>query len=128
MKVAVTVPPAEPAPAADPPASAPPRDEQKAGSPSGERPAAADLRRRWAEVVDRATPVIKPLLRECRPVALDGARLTLAFPEGRDFMRSRIVQRASAIELALEGLFLARKVDKTLPEQGSDRTEVVYGG
>ena len=39
---------------------------------------------------------IKPLLKECRPVARDGARLTLAFPEGRDFMRSRIAQRAPA--------------------------------
>jgi hypothetical protein len=56
-------------------------------------------------VVDRATPVLKPLLRECRPVALDGARLTLAFPEGRDFMRSRIAQRAAAIEQLLDDMF-----------------------
>ena len=106
VKVAVTVPPAQPAPAAERPASAPPSVDQAAsGEPAGERPAAADLRRRWAEVVERATPVIKPLLRECRPVALDGARLTLAFPEGRDFMRSRIVQRASAIEQLLATIF-----------------------
>ncbi|HUH16993.1 MAG TPA: DNA polymerase III subunit gamma/tau, partial [Methylomirabilota bacterium] len=65
----------------------------------------ADLRARWAEVVERATPVIKPLLRECRPIARDGARLTLAFPEGRDFMRSRISQRASAIEALLAEMF-----------------------
>jgi DNA polymerase-3 subunit gamma/tau len=106
VKVAVTVPSAQPAPAAERPASAPPSVDQAAsGEPAGERPAAADLRRRWAEVVERATPVIKPLLRECRPVALDGARLTLAFPEGRDFMRSRIVQRASAIEQLLATIF-----------------------
>ena len=69
------------------------------------RPAAGRgrLRARWAEVVDRANPVIKPLLKECRPIALDGARLTLAFPEGRDFMRSRISQRAGAIEALLDG-------------------------
>jgi DNA polymerase-3 subunit gamma/tau len=106
VKVAVTVPSAQSAPAAERPASAPPSVDQAAsGEPAGERPAAADLRRRWAEVVERATPVIKPLLRECRPVALDGARLTLAFPEGRDFMRSRIVQRASAIEQLLATIF-----------------------
>ncbi|HEX2128836.1 MAG TPA: hypothetical protein VHF58_06425, partial [Solirubrobacterales bacterium] len=64
-----------------------------------------ELRRRWAEVVERATPVIKPLLRECRPVARDGARLTLAFPEGRDFMRSRIAQRSAAIESLLSEMF-----------------------
>jgi len=63
------------------------------------------LRARWAEVVDRANPVIKPLLRECRPIARDGARLTLAFPEGRDFMRSRIAQRAGAIEGLLTEMF-----------------------
>jgi hypothetical protein len=106
LKVAVTVPPVQPAPAAERPATAPPSVDQAAsGEPAGERPAAADLRRRWAEVVERATPVIKPLLRECRPVALDGARLTLAFPEGREFMRSRIVQRASAIEQLLATIF-----------------------
>jgi len=72
---------------------------------SNGRPGAAELRARWAEVVERATPVIKPLLRECRPVAVEGARLTLAFPEGRDFMRSRIEQRAAPIEQLLEMLF-----------------------
>ncbi|MEP6681320.1 MAG: DNA polymerase III subunit gamma/tau [Chloroflexota bacterium] len=66
---------------------------------------AAAIRARWAEVVERATPVIKPLLGECRPIALDGARLTLAFPEGRDFMRSRITQRAPAIEQLLSSVF-----------------------
>jgi len=66
---------------------------------------AATIRSRWAEVIERATPVIKPLLGECRPVALDGARLTLAFPEGRDFMRSRITQRAPAIEQLLSSIF-----------------------
>ena len=66
---------------------------------------AATIRARWAEVVERATPVIKPLLGECRPIALDGVRLTLAFPEGRDFMRSRITQRAAAIEQLLSSVF-----------------------
>jgi DNA polymerase-3 subunit gamma/tau len=65
----------------------------------------AELRTRWAEVVERASPVIKPLLKECRPIARDGARLTLAFPEGRDFMRSRITQRSGAIEMLLADMF-----------------------
>ena len=64
-----------------------------------------ELRARWAQVVDRANPVLKPLLRECRPIARDGARLTLAFPEGRDFIRSRIAQRAGAIESLLTDMF-----------------------
>jgi DNA polymerase III subunit gamma/tau len=65
----------------------------------------ATIRGRWAEVVERASPVIKPLLAECRPIARDGARLTLAFPEGRDFMRSRIAQRSAQIESLLTGMF-----------------------
>jgi DNA polymerase-3 subunit gamma/tau len=64
-----------------------------------------ELRAHWAELVERANPVIKPLLRECRPIARDGARLTLAFPEGRDFMRSRIAQRSAAIESLLTDMF-----------------------
>ncbi|MBW3613430.1 MAG: DNA polymerase III subunit gamma/tau [Chloroflexi bacterium] len=96
--------PASPGPAAqhlDGTAPEPPR----AGAPAALPSEVAELRGRWAEVVERASPVIKPLLKECRPVARDGARLTLAFPEGRDFMRSRIAQRSSAIESLLSEMF-----------------------
>ena len=100
-----------PAPVAakpDPPRqAAPPPDPAAAPAPPppGVPAELADLRARWAEVVDRASPVIKPLLAECRPIARDGARLTLAFPEGRDFMRSRIAQRSGQIEALLAGMF-----------------------
>ena len=63
------------------------------------------IRERWVEVVERASPVIKPLLAECRPVAHDGARLTLAFPEGRDFMRANIARRSAQIEALLVAMF-----------------------
>ncbi len=56
----------------------------------------------------RATPVVKPLLSESRPIAIDGARLTLAFPEGREFMRSRITARTASIEELLGTLFGGR--------------------
>jgi DNA polymerase-3 subunit gamma/tau len=69
---------------------------------TGERPGdVAAVRSRWAEVVERASPAIKPLLRECRPVGMDGARLTLAFPEERGFMREKARTRAEAIEQLL---------------------------
>ena len=75
-------------------------------SPASDDPSdVATLRARWSEVVERASPVIKPLLKECRPVARDGARLTLAFPEGRDFMRSNIARRSSQIEALLSSMF-----------------------
>ncbi|MGH2357399.1 MAG: hypothetical protein ACRDGJ_05225, partial [Candidatus Limnocylindria bacterium] len=96
-------PPAPAVPSTAPIASTSPAAPRPDGAPD-----VAFLRSRWADVVERATPVIKPLLRECRPVALDGARLTLAFPEGRDFMRTRIAQRASAIEALLVEMFGGR--------------------
>jgi DNA polymerase-3 subunit gamma/tau len=61
----------------------------------------AGLRSRWGDVVDRAAPAIKPLLRECRPIAVDGVRVTLAFPEERSFMRAKAATRAPAIEQLL---------------------------
>ena len=104
---------AEPGPRPEPAAPLEPRPEPAA--PASEAAAAPvtatssagldEIRSGWATVVDRASPVIKPLLKECRPIARDGARLTLAFPEGRDFMRSRISQRAPQIEALLTDMF-----------------------
>jgi DNA polymerase III subunit gamma/tau len=79
-----------PTPAALPPMPAAPPPDGVAG-----------IRARWAEVVASASPAIKPLLSECRPVALDGARLTLAFPEERGFMREKARTRAGSIEQLL---------------------------
>jgi DNA polymerase III subunit gamma/tau len=59
------------------------------------------IRHRWADVVNSAAPAIKPLLRECRPVGLNGARLTLAFPEERSFMRQKAATRSQSIEQLL---------------------------
>jgi DNA polymerase-3 subunit gamma/tau len=100
---AVAPPPRVDAPvAASPkPAAAPAPVATQSGNPSG----VDELRARWAEVVDRASPVLKPLLKECRPIARDGARLTLAFPEGRDFMRTNIARRSSQIEMLLTDMF-----------------------
>jgi DNA polymerase-3 subunit gamma/tau len=74
-------------------------------APNGTRPALAEIRSRWGELVERANPVVKPLMKECRPYELDGARLTLAFPEGREFMRGLIAGRARAIEDLLGTMF-----------------------
>jgi DNA polymerase III subunit gamma/tau len=74
-------------------------------APNGERPSLEVIRARWGEVVERASPVVKPLIKECRPLELNGARLTLAFPEGREFMRDRIVGRARQIEELLASIF-----------------------
>jgi len=75
--------------------------------PGNGEPAPSDLgglRSRWGEVVERAAPAIKPLLRECRPIAVDGVRVTLAFPEERSFMRAKAATRAPAIEQLLSAV------------------------
>jgi DNA polymerase-3 subunit gamma/tau len=87
----------EPGGSDPPPAAAP--------VPNGERPGLETIRARWGEVVERASPSIKPLVQECRPYELDGARLTLAFPEGREFLRGRVVQRSQSIEHLLGQMF-----------------------
>jgi DNA polymerase-3 subunit gamma/tau len=74
-------------------------------APNGVRPTLAEVRSRWGDVVERAHPVVKPLIKECRPYELDGVRLTLAFPEGREFMRGLIKGRARSIEDLLGDMF-----------------------
>jgi DNA polymerase III subunit gamma/tau len=103
-KPAARLAPADPAPAPTP-------TESKAGDsaphppPNAARPTLAEVRSRWGEVVERAHPVVKPLIKECRPYELDGVRLTLAFPEGREFMRGLIAGRARSIEDLLGDMF-----------------------
>jgi DNA polymerase-3 subunit gamma/tau len=98
--------PPTPAAQADPPPAGP-----KAAASIQEQADPADrpgdvqgVRGRWGDVVERAAPAIKPLLRECRPVAVDGVRLTLAFPEERSFMRAKAATRAPAIEQLLSAV------------------------
>ena len=93
--------PAAPAPAeAEPTTSAPraPRADPVVPVASGPRPELDAVLQRWSEVIERASPAIKALLKECRPVAQEGARLTLGFPEERSFMRQKVTARAAAIE------------------------------
>jgi DNA polymerase-3 subunit gamma/tau len=105
--VPVTPPPATQRPATPIPAM----PTEKAGdsaplpAPNGVRPTLAEVRSRWGEVVERAHPVVKPLIKECRPYELDGVRLTLAFPEGREFMRGLIAGRSRSIEDLLGDMF-----------------------
>jgi DNA polymerase III subunit gamma/tau len=87
-------------PVAAQPAAVQPQREPAAAEPAV-RPEVAAIRARWADVIEHAPPAVKPLLRECRPVAINGARLTLAFPEERGFMREKATTRAGVIELLL---------------------------
>ncbi|TMB54992.1 MAG: DNA polymerase III subunit gamma/tau [Chloroflexi bacterium] len=90
---------AAPEPAIPQPLNPQPSDPQPAAAALA--PDAAALRARWPAVIERAGPAIKPLLAACRPVAIDGARVTLAFPEERGFMREKVANRSAAIEQLL---------------------------
>ena len=94
---ATKAPSSSPTPSVEPAPSAP-------ADPDG-RPSLDAVRGRWGEIVQRASPALRPLLRECRPIQIDGARLTLAFPEERAFMREKIANRSTSIEQLLITVF-----------------------
>ncbi len=105
---AVAAPPPRPAPIPAAPRPAPVEAPTQAVDVAEPPPAPAtgvielaEVRERWAEVVQRAAPAIKPLLTECRPVTVNGARMTLAFPEERSFMRQKVAAKSAAIEQLL---------------------------
>jgi hypothetical protein len=84
-----------------PPVETPPSAQPHAANGDATPTELSGLRSRWGDVVERAAPAIKPLLRECRPIAVDGVRVTLALPEERSFMRAKAATRAPAIEQLL---------------------------
>ena len=104
--VAPPAPPAPPTaptppPAAPPPArvAAQPRALAAAPSPpSGDD--LAELRNRWPEIVTLISrhPPTRPLIEACRPIAVDGAVVTLGFPESQLFLRDVAERRRSTLE------------------------------
>jgi DNA polymerase-3 subunit gamma/tau len=85
--------PAAPLPGSTGPASA---------APGSEDPL-VELRRRWPEIVALISrhPPTKPLIEACRPLAVDGAIVTLGFPESQLFLRDVADRRRPTLE---EGL------------------------
>ena len=57
----------------------------------------------WPDVVARlsADPPTKPLIVACRPVAVDGAIVTLGFPEEQSFLKDAIERRRAKIEAGI---------------------------
>jgi hypothetical protein len=128
-------PDAEPSAALDPPATtepaAPPaRVERPAAvaavattaalapdAPAGVAAAAADtaaidrLRNAWPEVVAvlSQSPPVKPLIAACRPVSVDGAVVTLGFPEDQAFLKDALERRRPMLEDGI-GRVLGRAV------------------
>ena len=103
--------PAEPAAAvARPPRRARGRAGARARGRAGDRvdrcpppDGVAGIRARWAEVVASASPATQAAAdASAGPWRCDGARLTLAFPEERGFMREKVTNRAGSIEQLLD--------------------------
>ncbi|HYK95483.1 MAG TPA: DNA polymerase III subunit gamma/tau [Candidatus Dormibacteraeota bacterium] len=58
------------------------------------------LHERWPEVVTRlsASPPVKPLIAECRPISVEGNVVTLGFPESKAFMKDLLEKRRPLLE------------------------------
>jgi DNA polymerase-3 subunit gamma/tau len=100
--------PAEPAatgaPNTAPATEAPPVDPS---SPQG----IDELRAAWPAIVAALSqsPPVKPLIAACRPVSLDGAIVTLGFPEDQAFLKDALERRRAMLEQGI-GAILGRPV------------------
>ena len=73
---------------------------------SGGAPGAAleALLSAWPAIVEQisAHPPTKPLILRCRPIAVDGAIVTLGFPEEQAFLKDQAERRRPVIEAGIE--------------------------
>jgi DNA polymerase-3 subunit gamma/tau len=93
---AATTPPA-PSPAA---ASAPPTPDERPAPRARTGPTLQLLLDRWPEIVELVSksPPTKPLIVACRPVSVDGAVVTLGFPEAQSFFKDVAERRRAILE------------------------------
>jgi len=105
-----TTPPPSPTPrvATSTPTStaAPPFPDPEAASPASGGASDASLEEllaAWPVIVERlsAHPPTKPLILNCRPVAVDGAIVTLGFPEEQPFLKEQAERRRPGIEAGI---------------------------
>ena len=111
--VAAARPVAEP-PAPDKPArtgSRQPPPETPATGDLAAPPGIDELRAAWPAIVAALSqsPPIKPLIAACRPVSLEGAVVTLGFPEDQAFLKDALERRRAMLEEGI-GRILGRPV------------------
>jgi DNA polymerase-3 subunit gamma/tau len=89
-------------PPATPPVAAPaPQTPQERSAPLARTgPTLQLLLERWAEIVELVSksPPTKPLIVACRPVSVDGAVVTLGFPEAQSFFKDVAERRRAVLE------------------------------
>ena len=115
--------PAEPAatgaPNTAPATEAPPVDPS---SPQG----IDELRAAWPAIVAALSqsPPVKPLIAACRPVSLDGAIVTLGFPEDQAFLKDALERRRAMLEQGI-GAILGRPVSVHCVATNLDHVPVI---
>ena len=95
---------ATPTPADAPPtAAAPQTPADPPKTPAAADPELEQLLAAWPAIVAQlsAHPPTKPLIVACRPVAVDGAIVTLGFPEEQAFLKDAAERRRPAIEAGI---------------------------
>jgi DNA polymerase-3 subunit gamma/tau len=90
----------KPEPSAPKPEPLAPKPEPLAPRTRGGGPALQQLIERWPEIVEVVSkhPPTRPLIIACRPIAVDGAVVTLGFPEGQSFLRDVAERRRAILE------------------------------
>ena len=75
-------------------------------------PGIDELRVAWPAIVAALSqsPPIKPLIAACRPVSIDGAIVTLGFPEDQAFLKDALERRRAVLEEGI-GRVLGRPVN-----------------
>jgi DNA polymerase-3 subunit gamma/tau len=93
----------EPSEPADEPAAIPSQPAVAAGTDVGADSALDRLLTAWPAIVTQlsAHPPTKPLVIACRPVAVDGAVVTLGFPEEQAFLKDAAERRRTSIEAGI---------------------------
>jgi len=89
-----------------------PANDEAAGPAPTDDDGVERLRAAWPEVVAllSQSPPVKPLIAACRPVSVDGAVVTLGFPEGQAFLKDALERRRSILEDGI-GRILGRPVN-----------------
>ena len=98
----------------EPPADGPAPDGPApvAAAPVPAAPGIEELRTAWPQIVAvlSQSPPVKPLIAACRPVSLDGAVVTLGFPEDQAFLKDALERRRAMLEDGI-GRILGRAVN-----------------
>jgi DNA polymerase III subunit gamma/tau len=115
------------APSASTPAATPPSS-PAAAVPVVDSTPMGELVGAWPGIVAElsASPPIKPLIKVCRPIAVDGDVVTLGFPEGQSFLKDVAERRRATLEDVIGralGRTVAVRLEATnleLPESSVD--------